>query len=433
MSLGIARAWLRLSENGIAGLSLEEARKTRSLNQVAVVGLATYPVYGAGYLLGDAVAFMIPAIVTFAAAALMPLLLLLVKRGLRGLAVALFLTVINAHMAFACYFVGRSVGFHYYFIPFTTVVALIVPRRVRWLYLFTPLSAVLFVYFAYFYDGSRVDIDPFWSNIIRFATIIASITTLAIVAFLFDSDAHHAEKQLVIEHERSEELLLNVLPPSISMRLKAGQKSIADGFASVTVLFADIVGFTELSARLPPEDLVRVLSEVFSRFDDLAEQYGLEKIKTIGDAYMVAAGLPEPRADHAIAVTRMALGMTEALEQVNAAHGHHLEVRIGINSGPVVAGVIGKKKFIYDLWGDTVNTASRMESHGQKGTVHVSESTAQLIEKEFRLEPRGAIQVKGKGEMKTYFVAGERSSGTGTARPAEPAPSASGEPETQSA
>ncbi len=407
MAVGIVRAWHRLSQNGTTGLSLEEARKTRSLNQFIFIAIVSYASYSIGYAT-DLATFKWPFVVTLACAAVHASLLSVIRRGHRVLAVTVFLAVLNAHMAYASYFCGSAVGFHYYFMAFTTAVPLMVPRRHLVLYLFSPLAGACFVYFAYFYDGAVADIDPFYGHVIMFVTIIATMATLIIISILFDSDAHHAEEQLVVEHDRSEKLLLNVLPPSISDRLKSGQESIADGFADVSVLFADIVGFTELSARLPPEELVRVLSEVFSRFDDLAEEHGLEKIKTIGDAYMVAAGLPEPRADHAVAATRMALGMTQALQRVNEQHGHKLEVRIGINSGPVVAGVIGKKKFIYDLWGDTVNTASRMESHGQKGTVHVTESTARLIEGEFELECRGTIHVKGKGEMKTYFVVGAR-------------------------
>ncbi|NUP09222.1 MAG: adenylate/guanylate cyclase domain-containing protein [Polyangiaceae bacterium] len=249
-----------------------------------------------------------------------------------------------------------------------------------------------------------VQIDPAIAKLGRAATISTTFGTLVLLGYLFDADTRHAEKNLSIEHERSEQLLLNILPQSISERLKGGQKSIADGFSEVSVLFADIVGFTELSSRMPPAALVQVLNDVFSRFDEMADRYGLEKIKTIGDAYMVAAGLPEPRSDHAEVAVRMALGMRDALAEMNAEKGYGLSLRIGVHSGPVVAGVIGKKKFIYDLWGDTVNTASRMESHGVKDAVHVSEATAELVRGKFQLESRGTIQVKGKGDMVTYIV-----------------------------
>ncbi len=217
-----------------------------------------------------------------------------------------------------------------------------------------------------------------------------------------------AEAALDRAHARSEQLLLNILPPSIAARLKVHDGTIADAFGDVTVLFADIVGFTTLSSRLPPTRIVEMLNELFCRFDDLAGQLGLEKIKTIGDCYMVAGGLPEPRADHADAIAEMALGMLRVVAETSAKTGERLDVRVGIHRGPVVAGVIGKRKFIYDLWGDTVNIASRMESHGLAGAVQLSESSRQLLDARFHLEPRGPIQIKGKGAMHTWLLMGPR-------------------------
>jgi class 3 adenylate cyclase len=214
----------------------------------------------------------------------------------------------------------------------------------------------------------------------------------------------------LIEHARarSERLLLNVLPEPIARRLKASERYIADRFPEVTVLFGDIVGFTPLSQTLSPEELVAALDGVFSAFDDLAERHGLEKIKTIGDAYMVVGGLPLPRDDHAEAVAEMALEMQRVLARHPFA-GAALAMRIGIHTGPAVAGVIGKRKFSYDIWGDTVNTASRMESHGIAGGIQVSEATYQRLSARYELEPRGAVQIKGKGEMTTYLLKGRRS------------------------
>ncbi|MBC7978214.1 MAG: HAMP domain-containing protein [Myxococcales bacterium] len=215
-------------------------------------------------------------------------------------------------------------------------------------------------------------------------------------------------RELTDEKQTSERLLLNVLPGPIAERLKTGENLIVDRFDAVSVLFADIVGFTTLSARTSPEALVTMLNEVFSSFDLLAEQHGLEKIKTIGDAYMAVAGVPQPIADHATAITHMALDMIDSIEDYARRHGQALTIRIGIHTGSVVAGVIGTKKFIYDLWGDTVNTASRMESHGQPGRVHVSEATHQLLAEDFDFEKRTPIEVKGKGAMQTYFVVGRK-------------------------
>jgi adenylate cyclase len=212
---------------------------------------------------------------------------------------------------------------------------------------------------------------------------------------------------LSIEQAKSEKLLLNILPSPIADRLKLKSEAIADSFSEATVLFADIVGFTELSSRLTPQELVQCLNRIFSCFDNLAEKYGLEKIKTIGDAYMVVGGLPNPRSDHATAICQMAIEMQRELQEINRSMGEKFDIRIGINSGPVVAGVIGIKKFIYDLWGDTVNIASRMESHGESGAIHISEATYRLIEGQFNCELRGAIAVKGKGQMTTYWLRAE--------------------------
>jgi class 3 adenylate cyclase len=210
------------------------------------------------------------------------------------------------------------------------------------------------------------------------------------------------------ERARSDGLLLNVLPEAIAARLKAQEIFIADQFAEVTVLFGDIVGFTPLSQSMTPSELVRALDGVFSAFDDLAARFGLEKIKTIGDAYMVVGGLPTPTKDHAEAVARMALEMRRFIDDYRFRDGARLAMRIGIHSGPAVAGVIGKRKFSYDLWGDTVNIASRMESHGVAGGIQTSEATFELLRARFELEPRGVIDVKGKGQMKAYLLQRER-------------------------
>ncbi len=215
-------------------------------------------------------------------------------------------------------------------------------------------------------------------------------------------------EQLQIERERSERLLLNILPQPIADRLKEGESIIADSFDEVTVLFADIVGFTPLSAPMSPKTLVFLLNGLFSTFDQLAEKHGLEKIKTMGDAYMVVGGLPTPRSDHAEAVAEMALDIQSTLDQFKIDGDKPLRMRIGMHTGPVVAGVIGTIKFSYDLWGDTVTTASRMESHGLGDRIQVSEATYNCLRDAYLFEKRGTIQVKGKGEMTTYFLIGKK-------------------------
>jgi class 3 adenylate cyclase/HAMP domain-containing protein len=211
-------------------------------------------------------------------------------------------------------------------------------------------------------------------------------------------------RELLAEKQTSERLLLNVLPGPIAERLKQDEGVIVDRFDHVTVLFADLVGFTKLSAHTSPEALVTMLDELFTRFDRLAERHRLEKIKTIGDCYMAVAGIPSAMGDHAKVMADMALDMLAAVEDYARGTGVPLAIRIGVHSGSVVAGVIGRKKFIYDLWGDTVNTASRMESHGVPGRVHLTEATAELLGDDYELEPRGTIEIKGKGPMSTYLL-----------------------------
>jgi class 3 adenylate cyclase len=230
--------------------------------------------------------------------------------------------------------------------------------------------------------------------------------TAMFAAVLVLGEAVRSRRALAAEQQRSERLLLNVLPAPIAERLKAGEAVIADAFPEVTVLFADLVDFTRSSRRSSPAQVVATLNELFSTFDRLAQHHGLEKIKTIGDAYMVAGGLPDPRPNHAQAVAELALAMREEVARRADPSGRPLAVRIGIDTGPVEAGVIGTSKFSYDLWGDTVNTASRMESHGVPGCIQVTARTYQRLQAGYRFQRRGPIPVRGMGEMVTYFLLG---------------------------
>ncbi len=232
----------------------------------------------------------------------------------------------------------------------------------------------------------------------------AQIEKLALDRARQADELQDAYKQLETEQIKSEQLLLNVLPEPIALRLKRNEHNIAESFGEVTVLFADIVGFTELSSRISATAVVKVLNDIFSAFDHLADRHGLEKIKTIGDAYMVVGGLPTPRPDHAEAIADMAIDMLHEIRLLSLDHSEPFSIRIGISTGPVVAGVIGLKKFIYDLWGDTVNIASRMESHGITGCIQVTAETYDILKDKYTFEKRGAIQVKGKGYMTTYLL-----------------------------
>ena len=214
------------------------------------------------------------------------------------------------------------------------------------------------------------------------------------------------EYDLELERERSEKLLLNILPAPIAMRLKDGEQVIADQFDDATVLFVDIADFTPLASSMSPAALVDMLNGIFSLFDSIVERHGLEKIKTMGDAYLAAGGLPTPMPGHAQAVASAAL---EILAEFPRLTNNRLQLRIGIHTGPVVAGVIGRNKFIYDLWGDTVNIASRMQSHGRAGSIQVSARTYEYLRDTFELAPRGAIEVKGKGAMQVFLLKGQKS------------------------
>ena len=263
--------------------------------------------------------------------------------------------------------------------------------------------------------GSRDPLPAWFVSTMLALNIVVGGTIVFTLLALFAKQRQDALVALRSEQDRAESLLLNILPRSIADRLKAEPQAIADQFTAASVLFADVVDFTPHSEHLPPAEVVGVLDHLFSHFDALAERYGLEKIKTIGDCYMVAAGVPNPRPDHARALAMMALDMLEAMRGGEAMGHLGLELRIGINSGPVVAGVIGRKRFLYDLWGDAVNTASRMESHGTPGRIQITEATYDLLKDEFECEPRGTVAIKGKGDMETWYLTGRRRATTGSA------------------
>jgi adenylate cyclase len=250
---------------------------------------------------------------------------------------------------------------------------------------------------------------PSWfqTTMIALNVTVAGAIMFTLLA-VFAQQREDALSALRSEQAKAESLLLNILPRSIADRLKDDSTTIADQFESASILFADVVDFTPFSERLSASEVVGILDHLFTHFDVLADRYGLEKIKTIGDAYMVAAGVPTPRPDHAMALANMALDMREAMHESDDVAHLGLKLRIGINSGPVVAGVIGRKRFLYDLWGDAVNTASRMESQGTPGEIQVTAATRELLEDEFELAPRGTVSIKGKGNIETWYLIGRK-------------------------
>ncbi len=403
--------WERLSSLGLADQSAGEQRRVRLTNQSAVIGSVSCGAYALAFAVAGP-RFVAPMSANLAAVATLLAALFLSKRGARTLSRVAVLVPVNLVIVVASMLLGGRVGFVYYQVLFA-VVAFLLFSEEEWRYriCFALGSTAICIYSLTVVPGSTwlsIAISPAAALAIDISSAISVIATVVLIVHLFTGDTMRAEARLAEEHERSERLLRNILPGAISARLKENGEAIADGFAEVTVLFADLVGFTELSQKLSPAELVEMLNRTFSAFDDLAERFGVEKIKTIGDCYMVAAGLPERRADHVEIIARMALGMREALERINREGGYALRLRIGMHTGPVVAGVIGKRKFIYDLWGDTVNTASRMESSGAPGEIQVTREVKERLEGRFDIELRGLIQVKGKGEMETYLLKGER-------------------------
>lgn len=297
-------------------------------------------------------------------------------------------------------------GFYAWTLCFMTL-ALLIP--VRWpLHFFSHLGVLIYYYGV----NTVLGLHPFdralWDPLqLVFLFWFCSICNLVVYFYeRLQRSEFLARCELEREQEKSERLLLNILPGPVAQQLKQEHRTIAESFAEVTVLFADIVGFTRISANIPATELVTLLNQIFSSFDQLAEQHGLEKIKTIGDAYMVVGGLPNERPDHLEAIADMALDMQQAIGQFGIQPGQPFHMRIGINTGPVVAGVIGTKRFIYDLWGDTVNVASRMESQGLSGQIQVTSAAFERLQHQFILEKRGEIDIKGKGAMTTYLLKG---------------------------
>ncbi len=322
------------------------------------------------------------------------------------LATSIALIEVVLYQVAAVYYLGWDTGFQYFIIaaimlPFFAAK----PKPIIKFPLALMCMATFLLLEINFKGGaSFYSIPPIAVSIFRYSNIICSLSLVIIVSYFFNATVDFAENHLEVLMQRSEDLLHNILPISIAKRLRSENQTIADGYSLVTVLFLDMVGFTEMASTKKPEEVVTLLNRLFSSFDDLSSKYDLEKIKTIGDSYMVAAGVPDYKEDDAKRMVNFALELKPTLEKFNLETGNNLKFRAGINSGPVVAGVIGKKKFIYDLWGDAVNVASRMESQGLVGKIQVSESTYELLKEDFHFEKRDKIEIKGKGLMQTYIL-----------------------------
>lgn len=334
---------------------------------------------------------------------------MLKTRGNERIFVLVFSAQLITMLNLCIYHFGWESGFHYPMLT-TFIFTFLAKYKSYWFPITVSVvnfGAMLFgFYVMQDANPNRLEYSETLINTMHFTNLFVTSMGLAIMAILYQLDTHNSELEVSHEKQKSEDLLHNILPVSIADRLKEDKSIIADGFENVSVLFADIVGFTQMSETNSPDELVAQLNAVFTEFDKLAEHYGLEKIKTIGDAYMVSGGLPEHDPDHLQKMANMALDMLRIMDETPELAD--MEIRIGIHAGPVVAGVIGVKKFAYDLWGDTVNTASRMESHGLPNRINVTENVKQQLQSDFTFEERGTLEIKGKGEMEMFFLIGKK-------------------------
>jgi adenylate cyclase len=329
----------------------------------------------------------------------------LVRKHLNFLFSSMLASVeINAHAALAVYFLGLESGFQY-FILILVLVAYFFPN-LKVAVLVTIFSLVHFIVLLILFTerAPQFYVSAATINLFNIFLNASTIIVIAVAAYVFRYVVDQTEGLLNLQYNRAERLLRNILPVSVGERLKEKERLIADSFPQASILFADLQNFTEFAGSTDPEKLVYTLNELFSSFDDLLEQNEVEKIKTIGDAYMVASGLPQESSKHAEQITDYALAMLSAVNDFNKKQDLDFSVRIGINSGPVIAGVVGKKKYAYDLWGDTVNVAARMETSGAPGQIHLSDNTYRLISDKYNFTRREPLKIKGKGLMQTYLL-----------------------------
>jgi adenylate cyclase len=403
----IATATARLARIGADPEDDEDVRQKKALLVLlAVMVLPVSVVWGSLYLGFGSPAGIVPfiyfamsvgSLVAFARTGNFRLLLVVQL-------VDILVTTTVGQMLVGGFLASGGVGLWGILAPLGALVFLEVRQAIRWFGAFVVVFVVTGLLGELVFPDAGLPV-AFTTTMLALNVVGAgSVAFLLLATFANQRDA--ALTALRAEQQRSESLLMNVLPGSIAERLKAATQSIADHFDSATILFADVVDFTPLSGRLPPAEVVGILDQLFSHFDKLVERHGLEKIKTIGDCYMAAAGVPDPLPDHARKAALLALDMRDAVATSAVAGQPGLELRIGMNSGPVVAGVIGTKRFLYDLWGDSVNTASRMESNGTPGEIQITRTTYELLKGEFACRRRGTIEVKGKGQMETWYLDG---------------------------
>ena len=405
---GILR-WIDLyASTGLQNVSEGSTSRLYAFNIYSLLGGIFAVLYGLAAALYDFDGLYLVSVTSFAGMSF--LLLPLVTHINPGLAISIGTALVIALFGVQTYLLGAASGLFLYMNA--GILGGLMMLGVEKLRLIVALCAsaaagMIYAYLAFQSPAAGAAADPALQRAV-FSSVLVILPVMIVAGMLTLSfRLARAEAELAEAHAQSEALLRNLLPDQIAARLKdrPGQ-GIADGLPAVSLLFADIVGFTARAATRSPEDVVAFLNRIFSRFDELTAERGLEKIKTIGDAYMVAAGLPVARDDHAEIIADMALAMQDAVAELSREMGEKVELRIGVHSGPAIAGVIGTSKVFYDVWGDTVNTASRMESHGLPGRIQVTDATHALLGDRYLFEDRGVIDIKGKGPLKTYWLTG---------------------------
>ena len=322
------------------------------------------------------------------------------------------MVTVNAHLAVLIFLTGSVLGVSIFGVTNTVLASVIFdPPEKKSRLFFMGFPIVCLVLGACVFTQAHMDLSalhPMLISLMRTVNMVLATLSVLLILNVFDREVLKTEGYLVQERERSDRLLHAVLPQKIANELRQNDRMIADRHPEVSVLFADIAGFTPWASKQDPEVVVSLLEKIFSRFDAIVSRLGAEKIKTIGDAYMVVSGAPDPRQDHAHIIARLALALLNEIKAIRQETGIDLDVRIGVHTGSVIAGVIGAMRFSYDIWGDTVNTASRMESHGQAGRIQMSQQTQERLGNDFITIERGVIDVKGKGEMNTWWLEAER-------------------------
>ena len=387
----------------------EEQQQTEALDTIARYGIVISVVYALLYFL---MSFTLLANFNVVMSLVYTSLYIINKRHIvpvRQLGIIFMFLVLVHTVGLGAVFTSPSTNIHLWVlvVPFFSIIT-IDSRDNLWSFLLSGIAVAVLVYIEWnkdtFTPFLAVDFHPDILPFIRGASMLLIVLFVTFIFWFYYQRLAAARKELSESYERSESLLLNILPSEIAERLKNGATTIADDIEEASVLFCDLVGFTTIASTQTAKETVEMLNGVFVEFDEAIEARGLEKIKTIGDAYMVASGVPESRSDHAEQLIYLAQDFFTILEDFNKKNGYDLSLRIGINSGPVTAGVIGTRKFSYDLWGDTVNVASRMESSGIPNHIHVSQPVVESAQNAFHFEKRDKLQIKGKGEMQTYLV-----------------------------